>query len=71
MLIYHGKRQSDKKTLSTFYAHQSRIFVKKGDFVRKGEEIGLVGATGYATGPHLHFEVKLDGTQVDPLLFIK
>ena len=70
VLIYHGKRPKDGKVLSTFYAHQSRIFVKVGDIVKKGDEIGWVGSTGYATGPHLHFEVKLEGVHVDPLKFI-
>ncbi|MAH80338.1 MAG: hypothetical protein CMP39_01450 [Rickettsiales bacterium] len=71
VLIYHGKRPSDNKSISSFYAHASRLVVKKGDIVRKGDEIAYVGATGYATGPHLHFEVKIDGNHADPMLFIK
>ena len=70
ILIYHGKRQKDGKSVSTFYAHQSRLLVKKGDKVIKGDEIGWVGSTGFATGPHLHFEVKLAGVPVDPLRFV-
>ena len=70
VLIYHGKRKSDNKALSSFYAHQSRIVVKHGDVVKKGDVIGFVGATGYATGPHLHFEVKLDDRHVNPLNFL-
>ena len=59
VLLYHGPHPKTKKIISTFYAHQSRILVKKGDILRKGDSIGWVGDTGYATGPHLHFEVKV------------
>lgn len=51
---------------STLYAHLSRIDVRKGQAVEQGSTLGAVGATGWATGPHLHFEYKLNGTQVDP-----
>ncbi|MFT5170789.1 MAG: murein DD-endopeptidase MepM/ murein hydrolase activator NlpD, partial [Candidatus Marinamargulisbacteria bacterium] len=70
-VIDHGRRSKDGKRMSTVYAHQSRILVREGDFVKKGEEIGLVGATGYATGPHLHFEIRLDGMPVNPLHHLK
>lgn len=53
---------------STVYAHLSRIDVAKGEHVEQGQSIGAVGMTGWATGPHLHFEVKIDGVQQDPLL---
>ncbi|MBI60608.1 hypothetical protein CL657_05280 [bacterium] len=59
VLIYHGTHPKTNKIISTFYAHQSRILVKKGDILRKGDVIGWVGDTGFATGPHLHFEVKV------------
>ncbi len=52
---------------STVYAHLSRIDVVKGQHVEIGSVIGAVGQTGWATGPHLHFEVKIDGQQQDPL----
>jgi peptidoglycan hydrolase-like protein with peptidoglycan-binding domain len=51
----------------TFYAHLSRVDVRQGEWVRAGTQVGLVGATGSATGPHLHFEVRLRGAAVDPL----
>jgi murein DD-endopeptidase MepM/ murein hydrolase activator NlpD len=70
VLIFHGTEPISGKTFSTFYAHQSRIFVKKGDLVQKGDEIGWVGSTGYATGPHLHFELKINGIHVDPLKYV-
>lgn len=52
--------------MTTMYAHLSRIDVASGDRVLGGERIGLVGSTGYSTGPHLHFEVRRGGAQVNP-----
>jgi murein DD-endopeptidase MepM/ murein hydrolase activator NlpD len=53
--------------VETFYAHLSQIFVAPGQAVTVGSLLGLVGATGQATGPHLHFEVRVRGAAVDPL----
>jgi murein DD-endopeptidase MepM/ murein hydrolase activator NlpD len=55
----------------TWYAHLSRFDVSKGDSVKRGEEIGLMGSTGFSTGSHLHFEVHEDGQLRDPLAFLK
>lgn len=52
---------------STLYAHLSRINVRKGQSVSQGQNIGAVGATGWATGPHLHFEFRINGVYRDPL----
>jgi murein DD-endopeptidase MepM/ murein hydrolase activator NlpD len=52
--------------MSTLYGHLSRIDVANGDAVAHGQRIGLVGSTGYSTGPHLHFEVRRGGAQVNP-----
>ena len=56
--------------LATRYCHNEQLLVKQGDMVRKGQEVALMGSTGRSTGPHLHFEVLKNGTQVDPLRFI-
>jgi murein DD-endopeptidase MepM/ murein hydrolase activator NlpD len=56
--------------LATVYGHQSRIAVGCNQQVTAGEVIGYVGSTGYSTGPHLHFEVRLNGTPVDPLGYL-
>lgn len=54
----------------TRYAHLSRTSVRAGDRVDQGEVIGTSGNTGYSTGPHLHFELHLDGSPVDPLRYL-
>ena len=56
--------------LITVYMHLSRIGVKDGDEVRRGQVIGAVGATGRVTGPHLHFAVRWHGARVDPALLL-
>ena len=63
--IDHGK------DLVTRYAHSSRVFVKKGDLVRRGQKIAEVGSTGRSTGPHLHFEVLVQGLPHDPQVFLQ
>ena len=56
--------------LITRYAHTSRMFVKKGDLVRRGQKIAEVGTTGRSTGAHLHFEVLVQGVPQDPQKFL-
>lgn len=65
VIIKHSPSQS------TFYAHLSRIHVAKGKAVKQGESVGAVGSTGWATGPHLHFEFRINGQHVDPLTLAK
>lgn len=54
----------------TKFAHASKLLVKKGDHVSRGQRIALVGRTGLATGPHLHYEVHVNGRPVDPLKYV-
>jgi Peptidase family M23 len=56
--------------LMTRYAHASKVHVKKGDLVKRGQKIAEVGTTGRSTGPHLHFEVMVQGVQQDPQKFL-
>lgn len=56
--------------LITRYAHASETFVKKGDLVKRGQKIAAVGSTGRSTGPHLHFEVLVQGLPQDPQKFL-
>ncbi len=61
VMVKHRNNQT------TVYAHLSRINVKKGQSISQGQNIGAVGATGWATGPHLHFEFRVNGVHHDPL----
>lgn len=56
--------------LITRYAHASRIWVKKGDLIKRGQKVADVGTTGRSTGPHLHFEVLVQGVPQDPQKFL-
>ena len=60
VMVKHASGQT------TVYAHLSRINVKRGQSVMQGQTLGLVGATGWATGPHLHFEFRVNGQHKDP-----
>ena len=52
------------------YAHCQKLYLKEGDSVVQGQEIGEVGSTGNSTGPHLHFEVRIEDRKVDPQLIL-
>ncbi|WP_088240349.1 M23 family metallopeptidase [Calothrix rhizosoleniae] len=65
VVIKHGNG------LSTKYAHMSRILVRRGTTVNKGTTIGRVGSTGFSTGPHLHFEFKVNNYPVNPYRYVR
>lgn len=65
VIIDHGK------DMVTLYGHTSETFVEKGDQVTQGQKIAAVGSTGYSTGPHLHFEVRVKGVPVNPLKYLR
>jgi murein DD-endopeptidase MepM/ murein hydrolase activator NlpD len=56
--------------LITRYAHSSRVLVKKGDIIKRGQKVAEVGTSGRSTGPHLHFEVLVQGVPQDPQKFL-
>ncbi|MCL6528836.1 MAG: LysM peptidoglycan-binding domain-containing protein [Meiothermus ruber] len=64
VIINHGGAQE------TLYAHMSRIVVRPGQWVDRGDLIGYVGSTGWSTGPHLHFEVRVGGVARNPLAYL-
>ncbi len=71
VIIDHGKSLSDGANYRTIYGHASRILVNEGQVVTRGQQIALVGSTGNSTGPHLHFELKKNGTSVNPYPYLK
>ena len=64
VIIEHGNG------ISTLYGHNSQLIVSEGQSVRKGQPISYIGSTGYSTGPHLHFEVRINGQETDPLAYL-
>ncbi len=64
VLVDHG---GGRKTL---YAHMNRIYVKRGQIVAQGDVLGELGTTGWSTGPHLHFEVIINGVKLNPLSYL-
>lgn len=59
------------ETYTTVYGHNSKLLVRKGDAVKKGEVISLMGSTGRSTGPHVHFEIRVNNKAVNPYTIIK
>ena len=56
--------------VQTMYAHSEKLLVKEGDKVKKGDSVALVGSTGKSTGPHLHFEIRVNETRLNPRWFL-
>lgn len=63
-IIDHGN------SLETLYGHMSRLAVRPGQYVERGDLVGYVGSTGWSTGPHLHFEVRVGGTTRNPIAYL-
>ncbi|HUT22514.1 MAG TPA: peptidoglycan DD-metalloendopeptidase family protein [Candidatus Bipolaricaulota bacterium] len=57
--------------VQTRYAHMSKFFVSNGQYVEKGQTLGMMGTTGWSTGTHLHFEVRINGSAMNPLSYIR
>lgn len=64
VMIDHGS------SISTLYGHLSKVYVKEGQIIEKGDIVGAIGSTGYSTGPHLHFEVRLNGIAQNPRAYL-
>jgi len=69
VIVNHGEYRGT--STSTLYAHMSSIAVGTGNYVKRGQVVGYEGTTGYSTGPHLHFEVRLQGNPTNPLNYIR
>ena len=67
--IDHGKSTVDGNRYITLYAHLKSVSVSKGQTVVKGQQIGLMGSTGWSTGSHLHFELRKNGTQINAMKY--
>jgi len=70
IVIAHGENANGDR-ITTLYAHLSSRGVSPGQVVERGQVIGRIGSTGVSTGPHLHFEVTVNGTRVNPLPFVR
>jgi len=64
IIVNHGNG------MKTLYAHASKMFVASGDSVQRGQTIGMIGCTGWCTGPHVHFEVIINGKKTNPLNYL-
>jgi murein DD-endopeptidase MepM/ murein hydrolase activator NlpD len=64
VIIDHGGQ------IATLYGHNSALGVKVGQKVKRGEHIAAAGSTGNSTGPHVHYEVRVSGTPVDPMKYL-
>ena len=64
MLISHGNG------VQTLYGHCSKLYVSAGQYVEQGQAIATVGSTGNSTGPHLHLEIRVNGTRVNPQYYL-
>lgn len=77
-VVYSGKRGGygnmiildHGQGVTSRYAHNSKLLVKVGQQVKKGDKIALMGSTGQSTGPHLHYEIRIDGIAIDPLKYL-
>ena len=69
VMINHGKSMTDNNEYVSLYGHASALVVTAGQTVKKGQVIAYVGSTGMSTGPHVHFEIRKNGTKINPLIY--
>jgi murein DD-endopeptidase MepM/ murein hydrolase activator NlpD len=69
LIVDHGVDENGN-SIATLYGHCSNLYVAEGDTVSRGETIAAVGSTGWSTGPHLHFEVRINGSAVNPASYV-
>ena len=68
-MINHGKSSTKGKVYVTLYGHASELCVKKGQYVTAGTVIAKVGNTGNSSGPHLHFEIRVNSKDTNPMSY--
>ena len=67
---YGNHMKIENGTVTTLYAHCNKLYLEEGTEVKQGDKIAEVGATGRVTGPHLHFEIRVEDRKIDPEMIL-